>query len=115
MEVIRKSLKIYQLTNGEIPFVKWIKKLCDTRGKQAIEVRMDRVRLGNLGDHRSVGEGVTELRFHIGPGYRVYIGQEGDTVVVLLCGGDKGTQDEDIEKAKAYWKDYQTEKAHANY
>lgn len=77
--------------NGDLPFVRWIKGLRDVRGKQAIEARLARVRLGNLGDHRPVGDGVTELRFFIGPGYRVYIGLEGDTAVILLCGGDKGS------------------------
>lgn len=115
MEVTRKSLKIYQSANGDLPFVKWIGKLRDTRGKQAIEARLERVRLGNLGDHRAVGEGVTELRFYIGPGYRVYIGQHGNAVVVLLCGGDKATQDGDIETAKSYWKNYLKEQTYADY
>ena len=70
--------------------------------------------MGNLRDHRLVGDGVTELRFFIGPGYRVYIGLEGDTVVILLCGGDKGSQAGDIETAKAFWKDYQRSKAYEN-
>ena len=55
-----------------------------------------------------------KLRFFIGPGYRVYIGLEGDTVVILLCGGDKGSQDSDIETARAFWKDYQRSKAYEN-
>jgi putative addiction module killer protein len=84
-----------------------MRSLRDVRGKQAIEARLARVSLGNLGDHRAVGEGVTELRLFIGPGYRVYIGLEGGTIVILLCGGDKGSQDGDIEKAKEFWKDYQ--------
>lgn len=107
MEVYRKVLKIYRREDGVLPFVRWMKGLRDVRAKQAIEARLARVRLGNLGDHRPVGDGVTELRFFIGPGYRVYIGLEGDTVVILLCGGDKGSQDGDIETAKAFWKDYQ--------
>lgn len=114
VEVTPKTLRIYQRPSGELPFVAWIRKLRDMKAKQAIEARLDRVRLGNLGDHRSVGEGVMELKFHVGPGYRVYIGQDGDTVVVLLCGGDKSTQDEDIQKAKRYWKEYKGEKKNAN-
>ena len=94
--------------------MQWMKGLRDIRGKQAIEARLARVRLGNLGDHRLVGDGVTELRFFIGPGYRVYIGLEGDTVVILLCGGDKGSQAGDIEMAKAFWKDYLRSKAYEN-
>ena len=94
--------------------MQWMKGLRDIRGKQAIEARLARVRLGNLGDHRLVGDGVTELRFFIGPGYRVYIGLEGDTVVILLCGGDKGSQAGDIEMAKAFRKDYLRSKAYEN-
>ena len=56
--------------------------------------------MGSLGDTRSVGNGVSELRVHYGPGYRIYFTRKGNTVVVLLCGGDKGTQDRDIERAK---------------
>ena len=114
MEVHRKVLRIYQRENGDLPFVQWMKGLRDIRGKQAIEARVARVRLGNLGDHRLIGDGVTELRFFIGPGYRVYIGLEGDTVVILLCGGDKGSQVGDIEMAKAFWKDYLRSKAYEN-
>jgi len=69
-------------------------------------VRPDRVSLGNLGDSHGLGEGVQELRIDYGSGYRVYLGQEGETIVLLLCGGDKSTQTKDIEKAKRYWNEY---------
>jgi putative addiction module killer protein len=59
-----------------------------------------------LGDSKSVGEGVTELRVDYGPGYRVYFAREGQTLVILLCGGDKRTQEKDIQRAKQYWNDY---------
>lgn len=68
MEVFLKTLRIYRRTNGELPFVKWMRKLQDSKGKQAIEARLARIKLGNLGDHRSLGKGVAELRIHIGPG-----------------------------------------------
>jgi putative addiction module killer protein len=68
--------------------------------------RLARVRHGNLGDRKSVGEGVSELRVDYGPGYRVYLGQKGQTLVVLLCGGDKRTQDRDIRLAKQYWHEF---------
>lgn len=68
--------------------------------------RLARVRQGNLGDCKSVGEGVSELRVDYGPGYRVYFGQKGRTLVVLLCGGDKRTQDRDIPLAKQYWREF---------
>lgn len=114
MEVRPKMIRIYQRSDGELPFVKWIRGIRDVRGKQKIEARIDRARAGNLGDYSSVGEGVLELRIHFGPGYRIYFGQEGDTFVILLIGGDKSSQNENIKQAKEYWKDYQKEKAYAN-
>ena len=69
-------------------------------------VRLERVRLGNLGDWKAVGEGVSELRIEAGPGYRVYYGQDGKSIVILLCGGSKATQTRDIKHAKLYWQDY---------
>ena len=70
-----------------------------------ISQRMDRVEHGNLGRYKSVGQGVCEFVINFGPGYRVYFGQDGDTVV-LLCVGDKSSQEEDIKRAKRYWEDY---------
>ncbi|RKZ91012.1 MAG: hypothetical protein DRR19_08385 [Candidatus Parabeggiatoa sp. nov. 1] len=69
-------------------------------------VRIDRLIRGHFGDSKSVGEGVYELRIDYGPGYRVYFGKVGLTIVLLLCGGDKSTQQVDIHKAKTYWHDY---------
>jgi putative addiction module killer protein len=74
--------------------------------ERAIRARLDRVEAGNLGDYKVVGKGVGELRIDYGPGYRVYFGQLGTTVIVLLCGGDKSSQDEDIRQAIEYWTDY---------
>jgi putative addiction module killer protein len=82
-------------------FTKWIKGLADRRAKLAIAKRIDRLAYGHLGDAKPVGEGVTELRVHIGPGYRVYFTRRGDTITVLLCGGDKASQARDIVRAKA--------------
>jgi putative addiction module killer protein len=79
---------------------------CGTHKRARIRVRLNRLRLGNFGDCKPVGEGVIELRMPIGPGYRVYLGQDGDTLVILLCGGDKQTQVRDIVKAKEYWAAY---------
>ena len=69
-------------------------------------MRLDRVSLGNFGDCHGVGDGVQELRIDYGPGYRVYFGQVGSTIVLLLFGGDKSTQAKDIEQAKRYWNEY---------
>lgn len=68
--------------------------------------RLNRVALGNLGDVKSVGAGVSELRLAFGKAYRVYFTQEGDKIILLLCGGDKGSQDKDIRQAKAYLQDF---------
>ena len=72
----------------------------DVQARARITKRIDRIAQGNLGDAKSVGDGVSELRFSFGPGYRVYYTLRGDVVVILLCGGDKGSQTQDIERAK---------------
>lgn len=87
----------------------------DERAVARVKTRLARVRLGNLGQTESVGEGVRELKIDYGPGYRVYFGQSGTEVVILLCGGDKRTQNENIKTAKNYWADYKKEKGHADY
>ena len=106
MEIIPRSIRMYQTKSGDRPFGKWIKSLKDLRGRRAIEARIDRLAEGNFGDHKSIGDGVTEIRIHYGPGYRIYIALQGDSVLVLLVGGDKGTQNDDIIRAKTYWNDY---------
>ena len=88
------------------PFADWLTSLKDGRTVGIIRARLNRVRLGNLGDCKSVGGGVEELRIDFGPGYRVYYGRRGQLVVVLLCGGDKSTQARDILTAQKYWKEY---------
>jgi putative addiction module killer protein len=80
-------------------FFQWLKSLKDRSARARVNVRIRRLSLGNPGDVRPVGEGVSELRIHYGPGYRVYFAQIGQTLVVLLAGGDKSTQDRDIETA----------------
>ena len=82
-------------------FRTWLGSLRDRLGRAAIDGRLLRLRYGQLGDVRPVGGGVSELRIHVGPGYRVYFLKRGDVLVILLCGGDKDSQGEDIESAKA--------------
>ena len=82
-------------------FRHWLAGLRDERARARILKRLDRARAGNLGDVAPVGEGVSEMRIFYGPGYRVYFAQRGKELIVLLCGGDKSTQDADIAEAKA--------------
>lgn len=101
-----RDIKEYLTADGKSPFAEWLQRLRDHQVRAVIRKRINRIRQGNFGDSKSVGDGVFELRIDFGPGFRVYFGQDGDTIVVLLCGGDKGTQDADIKRAKEYWKDY---------
>jgi putative addiction module killer protein len=107
MEATPQTLQEYVTAEGKIPFRDWLAALRDVRARARIRVRLNHVRLGNFGDARPVGDGVSELRVPYGPGYRVYFASSGSTVVLLLCGGDKSTQSRDIDRAKAYWMDYQ--------
>ncbi|UGX87810.1 type II toxin-antitoxin system RelE/ParE family toxin [Phyllobacterium meliloti] len=81
-------------------FLSWIDGLRDQRARARIAMRLDRLIDGNLGDIKLVGDGVSELRIDYGPGYRVYFIERNDVLIILLCGGDKSTQDRDIRKAK---------------
>src|SRR5437588_3102812 len=82
-------------------FVDWMSRLRDARAKAKIAARIDRLRQGNPGDVAPVGDGVSEMKINYGPGYRVYDAAHGRDLVILLCGGDKATQDRDIKRAKA--------------
>ena len=108
MKVVPRELVLYETADGRCPFVEWLDGLKDRRTRAIIDARLLRLEHGNLGDSRPVGDGVMELRVHAGPGYRVYFGQDGETIVVLLCGGDKGSQAQDIAAAKSYWNDYRS-------
>ncbi len=81
-------------------FRKWRTKLKDERARAMIASRLDRLAFGHAGDVAPAGQGISELRIHYGPGYRVYFQQHGNTIIVLLCGGDKSTQAKDIKTAK---------------
>ena len=101
------DVRQYQTTDGRLPVSEWLHELRDSVARARITARLDRLGAGLRGDWRSVGCGVSELRIDHGPGYRVYFAQHASTVVILLCGGDKDTQSRDIERAHAYWKDYE--------
>lgn len=103
---MEKTILIFETREGKCPFSDWLLNLKDSKGRAVIRARLERVRLGNFGDCKSIGDGVNELRVAFGPGYRVYFGQDGTKLIVLLCGGDKSTQKRDIAKAKLLWMEY---------
>ena len=89
-------------------FDEWLRKLRDDRARARIQARILRLSMGNAGDAKPVGEGISEMRIDYGPGYRVYFIRRGDELIVLLCGGDKAMQDKDIKLAKTIalrWKE----------
>ena len=97
------ELRRYQLEDESAPVTEWLAGLRDMRARAQIEVRLRRVSAGNFGDCKPVGEGVSELRVDIGAGYRVYYGRHGLALIILLCGGDKRSQQFDIARSQAYW------------
>ena len=105
MEAKPRSLEVHLDADGGDPFNDWLTGLKDRHGRARIEVRLHRVERGNFGDCRPLDEGVHELRIGVGPGYRVYFGLDGDSVI-LLWGGGKSTQKKDIQKAISRWRDY---------
>lgn len=102
------EIREYVTRDGRVPFASWLTELKDKRARARIRVQLDRIRLGNSGDCKTLGNGVYELRVHFGPGYRIYFGKDSRHLVLLLCGGDKSTQQQDIKKAKRYWQDYRS-------
>ena len=107
---VPKKILHYRTDGGRVPYREWIDSLRDKLGKAYILDRIDRAEDGNLGKQRSVGGGVVEMKIDFGPGYRVYLGQDGEELIILLCGGDKSTQDKDIRLAQDYWQDYRRRK-----
>ena len=103
------ELGYYQEENGRRPFTEWLTRLRDKVAKARIAARLRQIQLGNLGDAKPVGEGVTELRIHAGAGYRVYFANDSMNVVLLLVGGSKKTQARDIATAQRHWLIYKRE------
>ena len=99
-----KEIRLYKTDSGKEPFEDWLTKIKDKTTKARIRRRLDRLSFGHEGDCKSVGGGVYELRLMFGAAYRIYYGKSGDIVIVLLLGGDKGSQEEDIKKAHEYWR-----------
>jgi putative addiction module killer protein len=106
IEVVR-----YCSEDGREPFAEWLRSLGDKSIQAHIRIRLRRMQAGNFGDCKSVGEGVIELRIHVGAGLRVYCGRYGKAIVLLLCGGDKSSQAADIKRAKALWSEWKWRQA----
>ena len=96
----------YRREDGRDPFTEWLDAVRDKMAQARIRIRLRQVQAGNFGDIEPVGDGVSELRIHIGAGYRVYCGRHGKAVVILLCGGDKGRQAADIKRARVLWSEW---------
>jgi len=100
-----REIRVYETDGGKTPFTDWMESLEGQKIHGVILNRIDRVESGNLGDCHAVGEGVLEFRLDVGPGYRVFFGQDGD-LIILLTGGTKKTQSRDIKTAKKFWRNY---------
>lgn len=105
-DVIHKELIVYQDEQGNEPFTDWLTRIRNQKERRRILIRLRRLTNSNFGDCKSVGNGIFELRMFFGPGYRVYFGDL-DNTVLIICGGDKHSQNKDIKFAKACWKKYQ--------
>lgn len=105
------TIREYLTPSGRNPFRDWLDKL-DVTMRARIQARMLRFELGNLGDHEMVGSGVWEARLAFGPGYRVYFGKYGPSVILLLLGGDKTTQSRDVRRAQQFWTQYRETTQH---
>ena len=101
------ELKYYQTVDGRVPFREWRESHADHKAAAAIRSRLMRIQRGLFGDCKPVGDGVLEFRIDLGPGYRGYFFRSGQQAILLLCGGDKRTQDRDIENARRYRRDYE--------
>lgn len=105
MDIAPFEIRHYQTASGKRPFQRWMDSL-DVQTQLIVDVRLARVRRGLFGDAKSLGGGIFELKIDIGPGYRIYYGRDGKTIVILLQAGDKKGQSSDIKTAKAHWDDY---------
>ncbi len=105
MEPQERKILHYTLAGKDL-YAEWLDGLRDISGRTMVVRRVERVEDGNFGDHSPVGDGVWELRIDFGPGYRVYYGEDGPVIVMLICGGDKKSQRKDIRLARRLWQNY---------
>jgi putative addiction module killer protein len=101
------EIRHYLTSDEQDVYLDWLRKQRDTTARIAVDRRVNRIERGNFGDHKFCRDGVWELRIDVGAGYRVYYAIAGKEIVLLLCGGDKRTQAGDIDRACAYWQDWQ--------
>lgn len=102
-----RKLEAYRTLNGREPFTEWFESLrAPPKTQDRIQARLDYLKSGNFGDCKSVREGLLEMRIHFGAGSRIYFSEVGNTIVLLLCGGDKSVEARDINRAKTYWGQY---------
>ncbi len=101
------ELRHYITLDGKDPYLLWLNRMRDVKARIAVDRRVNRIELGNFGDHKFCRDGVWELRIDVGAGYRIYYAIADNKVVLLLCGGDKRKQDDDISTAVKYWIDWQ--------
>ena len=99
-------VEYYRDARGRCPYLDWRARLRDDKALEKLDRRVRSMEAGRFVDERRLGDGVVESRIHYGPGYRLYYAQQGETLYLLLCGGDKSTQRRDIARAKAYWQDH---------
>lgn len=110
MEVRRREPNYFEEAKGRYPYREWLLSLKDPAAIARLDIRLTKLTMGNFGKWRPVGEGVIELKEDFGPGYRIYVAEDGPVVVVILCGGDKRSQTADIQRAKEYWRIYKSRK-----
>lgn len=101
------EIRHYLTPDEKDVYLDWLKQVRDNVAKTAVVKRVNRIEQGNFGDHKFCRDGVWELCIDVGAGYRVYYAIAGQLIVLLLCGGDKRTQNKDIERACTYWQDWQ--------
>ena len=106
MDVTGREIHFYRTSDGKIPFQEWRSALEDPRSRDLIRARLARLRAGNFGDCKFIGQGLFELRVFYGPGYRIYFGHLSARKLLILIAGDKDSQVRDIQKALSYWADY---------